>query len=237
MELCMWRPLGFCPKRMFIWLVENVYQVHFETTGQKHTTCSNDLGFWVILRFNFNSTVDSNLIFEILPPPHFKSNSKPFPAESFSGKLQEPSFLRKLFKRSNKKRCWKWVNCKYFQSHFLFELFCKPIKKKKQNHILGKGNHIIVKGHTTNQAPDLQYLQCSPLGPVQRQIACTSSMSKSSWEVGCLVRTMCCWEATDAGLVKQTTVYAKAIKAHLIAPPCPKTKISDFQQFVTQNKQ
>lgn len=26
-------------------------------------------------------------------------------------------------------------------------------------------------------------------------------------------------------------IYAKAIKAHLITPPCPKTKISDFQQI------
>lgn len=46
--------------------------------------------------------MDSNLIFKILPPLHFKSNSKPFPAESFSGKLQEP-VLRQLSKDGTRK--------------------------------------------------------------------------------------------------------------------------------------
>lgn len=89
---------------MFTWLVENVYQVHFfETAGQIYKNCINDLGFKVILRFNFNSTVDSNLIFKILPPSHYKPNSKPFPAESFNCKLQEPSFLRQLSKNRQEK--------------------------------------------------------------------------------------------------------------------------------------
>lgn len=153
---------------MFIWLVENVYQVHFETTGQKHTTCINNLGFWVILRFNFNSTVDR--FFEILPSLHSKSNSKPFPAESFSDKLQEPSFLRKLSKRSNKKRCWRedyiqqkgkngWT-INIFRATFC--LNCFVTYKKKQNHILGKGNHdIMIKAIL--QTSHLIYNTCSVL--------------------------------------------------------------------------
>lgn len=151
-------PQGFCPKEdVYLVSWKRVSSALFETAGQIE---------------NFHSTVDSNLIFKILPPLHFQSNSKPSLAESFSGKLQEP-LLKSALWRANKKgyrkeglNSTKWVNCKYFPSHFLLKLFCTY---EKQNHIFREREpwHYS-EWPSYKKTTGLQYLPCSPLGAVQR---------------------------------------------------------------------